>query len=274
MFEEFIYNGINWAGNGYFGCPNPPKEFVLPKKMQIMNKPLDVWAYIFKNAKEGDFSKSSMLIDILIASAPSPLAMSCSELIGDIGTKQCFDRILKELKKTDKYELANQFCRSLRQRGKLSDIPILLETYEKYYKNSDADIIPVWIADILGRNNPPYSEPIAFDSLQKYEDVVIQRYNQLVEEFKSEEVFLLRGKQFGVHMLSEYILERIQRPYFRTEIRHSFEASTGINCSNFYFKGKLQPLYIDSIVENFIENKQINHYEAGVRYFFGNRLVD
>ena len=52
------------------------------------------------------------------------------------------------------------------------------------------------------------------------------------------------------------------------------EASTGIDCSGFYQEEKPQPLTAAAIIEDFLESSESQHYEKGVRYFFGHRIPD
>lgn len=57
--------------------------------------------------------------------------------------------------------------------------------------------------------------------------------------------------------------------------RMLFEASTGIDCSDFYDKnGGLQYLQAAAIIENFLESDAVDRFEPGLRYFFGHPIPD
>lgn len=54
--------------------------------------------------------------------------------------------------------------------------------------------------------------------------------------------------------------------------RMCFEASTGINCADFYKEGNLQRLAALAILEGFLDSRAEARIELGVRYFFGHSI--
>ncbi|NJK31974.1 MAG: hypothetical protein HC927_05885 [Deltaproteobacteria bacterium] len=58
----------------------------------------------------------------------------------------------------------------------------------------------------------------------------------------------------------------------RVFFRRRFEASTGIDCSEFYSDGEFFPLVAAARLEAWIDSPEADRYEPGVRYFFGHRI--
>jgi hypothetical protein len=57
-------------------------------------------------------------------------------------------------------------------------------------------------------------------------------------------------------------------------LRRRFEASTGIDCHDFYVEQGFQPLSAARIAEDFLNGPQAAKYEEGCRYFFGHLIPD
>jgi hypothetical protein len=51
-----------------------------------------------------------------------------------------------------------------------------------------------------------------------------------------------------------------------------FEASTGIDCSDFYEGGNLQRLAALAVLEGFLDSRAAARFEIGTRYFFAHPI--
>jgi hypothetical protein len=267
--SNFYLLEVNWESTGYFN------DFVLPSEI-VSKDPNTIWKTTLNYAKEGKFEYVSQLFRILKQAVPSPLAMACSDLLGDAGTNACFELILEEIKTTKDFNLIMELCNALQLRGKLSDVLTLLSAYEKTYKeNKDADIFPVWIADLIEPDGSLLSEPSEFVNIQNYQQAVINRCKKLEDYLGTEQAVIYKGELFSVTKLAQYILARIHLPYLRVDdLRHKFEAVTGVDCSSFFKNGKFQPLSAAALLEQFLESYEVTKYKNGVRYFFGHRIPD
>lgn len=272
MKINFNLTGLDWEGLGYFGCPDRPTGLELPADK--ITDPWSLWIIAFHRSKLGDFTYLSALTTSLKNSADWLLVTTCSDLLGDAGTEGCFESLLEGLREVRDFPRAREICRALYLRGKLSDVPMLVNVYENFSSIKEAEIIPVWIADLLEKEDGLISEPTHFEDEEDYCDAVMNSYWQLIDELGSDQVFVFNGVRFSVTTLGQHIIERVRQPFVRSTLRQKFEASTGINCTKFYRGGELQPLSTAAIVEKFLESPEAEKYEDGVRYFFGHRIPD
>jgi hypothetical protein len=103
--------------------------------------------------------------------------------------------------------------------------------------------------------------------------MVTSRIASLADDLGSDRVVVLGGGRFDVKDLARRMLKDVRTPDFRRELRHRFEAVTGIDCASFYRKGELRPLAAAAILEEFLESPAAERFEPGKRYFFG-RLIE
>ncbi len=214
------------------------------------------------------------VIPLCLQTEDPVLGQLASYLLGDAGTFSCFQTIIEELCAAENPGIILDFCRALHFRGMLSDVPIILQAYERISMFNDADIIPVWLSNLLEPEDDVLSEPEKFDDVKDYSAAVMDRYRQLSNDFGTDQVLVFREGRFGVVGQAKYILRRVGEPFVRGELRHRFEASTGVNCSSFYKKGVIQPLAAAALLEEFLESPEAEKYEEGVRYFFGHRIPE
>ena len=271
MDSEFQMNGINWTAKGYFGVPPPPDA---KQPASLAHDPWQLWTVACHRAKQGDFALLPNLISLCKQVEDPVLAQSASYLLGDAGTAGCFSIMEQELDSIEYVGTILDYCRALHFRGKLANVPLILRAYERIATDSDADVVPVWLSNLLEPEDGVLSESIQFEDLEDYLDAVRARYKQVTDELGTDQVFVYRGEVFGVQRLARYILRRVKQPFVRSELRHRFEAATGIDCSPFYKRGELQPLAAAALVEEFLESPDAAKYQDGFRYFFGHRIPD
>jgi hypothetical protein len=270
MGKEFIRLGTDWENTGYFGAPQSFDDVSLSPDAR--RDQWRVWLAAFARAREGDFSLVAPLLDVLMQSVPSTLAMACSDLIGDAGPPACFSRIVNEIGVAQSFEMVDELTSALHLRGMLSDVRLLLDAYERYHENKDADILPVRISDLIESDDGLLSEPAEFTDMSAYRSAVISRCTELEDRFGTDRVIVFHGDRFGAARLAQYMLERVRMPYASSYLRHKFEAATGIDCTAFYKDKTLQPLAASAILEQFLESPAAETFETGVRYFFGHRI--
>ncbi len=270
MNEVNGFNEVEWHGESYFDCPPPPVDTSLPP--DPMTDPWLWWQVAFHRAEGGDFSLLPRLMEIVLQADDPFLEAKCTILFGDAGTSVCFEAIIRELTATSSAELTIDLCEALATRGRLADVPIILDAYGRVADIEDAAVIPSQLSDVLESEVGVVADPSQLPSLDEYHIHVMNRYQALVEKFGDDQLLVLRGEKFGVVSLAKQILDRACRPFFRNDLSRRFLASTGINGAQFYKNGVFQPLTTVAIVEEFLESTEAERYEDGVRYFYGHRI--
>jgi hypothetical protein len=194
--------------------------------------------------------------------------------LGDAGTSGCFEAIIRELIATSSTELTINFCDALATRGKLADVPLILESYEYVATIEDAAVIPSHLSNLLEPEVGAIADPSQLPSVDEYHAIVMERYQELATSFGTDQLSVLRGAEFGVVPLARQILDRARRPYFPSDLSRRFSTSTGIDSAQFYKNKEFQPLSTAAVVEAFLDSPEAAKYEDGVRYFFGHRIPD
>lgn len=272
MTESFEMNGIDWTRNGYFGCPSPPSASNLPA--DLTTDPWLLWIVALDRAKRGDFALIPTLLTVFKPIKNVLLAQLASYLLGDAGTSTCFEALTRELNEPTNPTITINYCQAVHFRGRLADVPVIVRAYERIATDEDADIIPVWLSNLLEPEDDLLSDSSQFDEIEDYSKAVMDRYKELADQFGTDQISVFRGERFGVVGLAKYILQRVRKPFVRMELRHSFEAQTGIDCSRFYKNGDINPLGTAAILEEFLDSPDVANYEDGVRYFFGHRIPE
>lgn len=266
---------IDWEAAGYFGWP----QEAVQNRDSLSQFPESYrrWLVVFQQATQGEFERLPSLIEEYKQSSQDYIfGYHCAALLGDAGTSFCFKKITENIiaEKTGRYELIIDFCGVLFERGRLADIPLMLAAYEKHSSIDEVGIIPCLISEILEYPVGDLTDPLNYTSEAEYHDAVLERYQNLVGELGDDQVLIFGGKPFGVVPFAEMLLDRFQHPHVQTFWRRKFEASTGINCTDFYRDQSFQPLAATAIVEDFLESPEAARYEDGVRYFFGHCIPD
>jgi len=269
--SEFEFEGIDWEGGGYFG-PSA-LEGIVPLPGDPLHDMWRTWMIVFERAKHGRFDGIDVLLDLYANSSDPVLQELCVTLLGDAAPDSTFVSVIHELENPANptlFEISLDYCDALAARGRLGDVPLILKVYQSKIEVQDADIFPLLLSDILGSDE--LADETAFASLDHYSSAVRQRYDTVVRELGSVDLYVYKGRIFSVIDAARYILDCIRGARFSSGMRRKFEACTGIDCSGFYKGGRFQPLSAAAILETFLASDTAARYENGVRYFFGHRI--
>jgi hypothetical protein len=126
---------------------------------------------------------------------------------------------------------------------------------------------------------PIWWAPHRGDSEEKadtYVKHVLARHAELTKQL-GESAFVFRGRLLDVEWMARCCLADLARGKFEPEMRHKFEAMTGIDCSRFYSRfdgvnGRLDPLAAASVLEAFLASPECKAFVPGQRYFFGHPI--
>lgn len=274
MNTESNVRYIDWQADGYYGFPQTAAR---TRPAPNLAERYKAWLTAFERATQGNFKLLPGLVELYLQSDDDFILQHlCATLLGDAGTPPCFERIIEVIEeglpKFMRYETNVDFCDALFERGRLADVPLMLAVYEKHSSVDEAAIIPCYISELLEYPVTELAIPTEFKIEGAYRAAVMNRYEGLVAELGSNQQMVFAGKRFGVVPLAKLMLERFREPHVQPFWRQKFEASTGINCTEFYRDRVFQPLAASAIVEDFLESPEAANYEDGVRYFFGHRI--
>ena len=122
-------------------------------------------------------------------------------------------------------------CWGLLERGILRDVPLVLEAYRRNADHPDYAFLDGRFNNLFafrpvrhGRN-----QPVGFETCQ---EEVTRRYDALCRRLGRDDLPIFRGDLFSVQGLAREIIELRHGPDVTVDLRQRFEASTGINCSD------------------------------------------
>jgi hypothetical protein len=268
MPSRFEFDGINWEGRGYFGCPTPPPGAKLSGRPE--DDPWLTWVILLDEAKRGRFGNLPVLAALQEDTIDPVFDQLCFELIGDAGPEACYAPADEWLASPD-LDLVLLCAGALAERGRLADVPRLVEVACTHADESDAAVVPFFLADVLGEGVPP---SIRESGSNGFRTTVLGLFEARREELGADDVSLFRGEVFGVNRLARRMLVALEAGRFNWTLRRRFEAATGIDCTPFYEDEELRPLAAAGILEDFLDGPDAARYEDGVRYFFGHRIPD
>ncbi|MFE8602411.1 hypothetical protein [Archangium violaceum] len=269
--SKYEFDNLDFERRGYFGAPSVPKEAQPPRNWK--RTPWYGWAFAFSQAKKGDFSALPHLLSLLDEDIGETFDQAACILLGDAGFGDMFASLKKIMKQREGYDVSFYAADAVADRGKLSDVPLLLELHRATHDFSDVPSVSRMIAHML---RPDGLLPRAddFGNVDDYCAMVEQAWKEVAELFGTE-VYLWQGEPMSVRRMAKSIIKKAKEPDFSFALRRRFEASTGINCSAFYNEGRyFQPLSAAAIAEDFLHSPQANQFVDGVRYFFGHPLPD
>ena len=271
MVKRFQDVGIEWEEWGYANSPGP--NFARSSRDEAA---WDVWVKILQEAKVGQFKGMRQLIDIYNNSEDPVLIGLCAMLLGDAGTPECFDFITGSLSSVEGNETAQEYVDILTARGRLSDVPLMVKTYERFADGDDPEFFAYDLAEILSSDLDFVDNPDEFDSPAEYTAAVLEKYHDVAAALGGDKYYAFRGALFNVIDVAHGVIHALREPddFIPSLWRRKFEASTGIDCSLFYKDRILQPLVATAIIEEFLDSPAAAHFKPGIRYFFGHRLPD
>lgn len=279
---NYVSKGMfSWNKLGYTFANSPPSELLLKSALEDPNPWISFTAILLR-AQTGDFEATPKIVRCLRDTDSWVLARACSTLLGDAGPESLLrtlaDEFHSELFSEEvlvyQLEIAHTFYYS----RLLWTVPLMLELHFRTVDDKDARIIPILLSDMLEADSGPIARGVQASSESAYRNLVMDKYNVLIDELGSENAMCYYGKAYSVKRLANRLYENLIAEHGNSILiaqeRHLFEAETGISCSGFFKAGQLQRLYATTIVEEFLDSGEADKYEPGVRYFFGHRIPD
>ncbi len=268
-----IYKRRRFTVNGYFAFPLTEKDKEVPNRQQWLE-----YAALLHGVQHGDFSRIHSAAERIAQSDDWVVQGLYTRLFGDAGSHRDLSDALTNLPVGKDSVLELAFGQAFEYWGHLSAIPALIDMYERYSFSDDAR----YVAQSLGRlmeDAPGEISDFPMDAEEKgvrrYCDMVRQHYEELCLRIGTHDAIVFRGAVVSIQNICRKMLDDLgKKRGFHEEMRHKFEAYTGIDCSMFYIDESPQPLAVAAIVEDFLAGPEVAKFEPGARYFFGNRVPD
>ena len=267
-----LYGRRHWTANGYHAFPMMANDANVPDH--------DKWIEfdaLLAEAKMGDFQRIPMLAERMHEPGSWALWGQYAQLLGDAGSGKTLEQVLGSIPLGKDITAELYYANTLIYWGKLAVVPTLVDMFERYSFSEDAQYVGFGMSRLLEKESGEVADPPREDAggaVRDYCRTVRDQYDRLCDELGSDDVTVFRGEVIDIRAICRRMLEDLggQRRSYE-EMRHKFEATTGIDCSGFYQDGELRPLAVAALLEEFLESPAVAGYEAGERYFFGHRIA-
>lgn len=272
MVKSFFTESINFHERGFFAeaLPRSDESF---KNDDFISEWLK-WEDIFERAKQGDFSRTPELIDLL-GTMNLTLDSAITKLLGFAGSSTALDTAVAILEGEDTIEHI-YLCQALLISGDLRYVPRVVNSYVRLERAGwrELEMIPVLLrrtlADPIGSFNDNVPIP-------EFEAPVLARCQELVRHYESEKVCIFQGQKKSPVRFARELHRCATKSKLSAlaPLRGQFEAFTGIDCSRFFDASRTtRMLEIAAVAEEFLELPNAERFVEGSRYFFGHRISD
>jgi hypothetical protein len=297
----FLRGTFAWNFLGY-ALAEPPPTNLLSAEALSSSSPWVVLAAVLERAKRGDHGAIPRLRSCFDAGSDEGPERACLHLIGDAGREVDLP-ILREWLEQGPDRLRAFAAGAAAMSGRLWLVPSMLEAWKRAESREPHTTIGRAISTLMEEQSGPISQNAdlynlsaeaiarlknpamqtmaerraAEDPVTEFETLVEARYEELRGQFGDQAV-LWRGQPFSVSRLVGSMYDLVRNPEVGPlqglfiPMRHRFEAATGIDCSECFANGVLQPLSAAAVLETFLESEASTRYEEGVRYFWGHRI--
>ncbi len=304
---DFVRDGaFNWLRKGYHYTLTDEELFIVARQSDDKN-PWYLIAKVVEEAKQGDFSNSadlSKLYDVNLETNAAPVSILITGDLGKIKDLETLTRIM--INGPDGFRV--YACRAAANSGCLWLIPHMLEAWHLVDGIDAHENIGYAIADLLDftEDDLDYLGPIALragifstgtrnaihnkvkqlaskiketDSNGVFHEIVMRRYYYLIEKFGTDQAIVWSSEPRNICEFAEYFLNAITSDRFKVSLsplvvslRQKFEASTGIDCTDFFDNGRLRQIVAVGTLEKFIDGAESKRFQRDIRYFFGHPI--
>ncbi len=270
MTDQPLPDRMYADARGYFAFPLGPADAGLAGLAQWQ-----VYAEQLAAAKRGRFDALPALLEHYDHDADWVRRGAYVQLLGDAGPDALLERVHGELLSEVPLDYVYDFGEMLALWGRLDVVPTLLEIYRANYDFDDGRFIPPRVIRLLV-DEPDALEDPPYDASAEDADAFVAAASELhgqLREQLGERAFVFRGRLLDVEWVARRSLADLGEGRFDSAMRHKFEAMTGIDCSSFYAKRKLDPLAAAVVLEDFLANPARARFVAGRRYFFAHPVA-
>jgi hypothetical protein len=276
----FLSRTFLQRGLGFRFAEPPPFDLLAADRLDDAN-PFIVAAAALAHAQRGAFDPLGRLVGRLKGSRDAELWDDCAALLGHASPprllRDLLDAFRPELAVDHDIPIGEYICEILTRSMLPWTVPIMLDVYLSSDDRTAAAALPTWFSLLLEPEPGPISEATLPDP--EFRDLVTRTLGALEDEIGTDSIPILHGRRFSVRGVAEWLHELLLAgdpdDEVIPELRMHFEASTGIDCGDFFDEdANLRPLAAAAVVERFLEGRDSRRFEPGVRYFFGHRIPD
>jgi hypothetical protein len=191
-----------------------------------------------------------------------------STLVADAADDRVVESLRARIRESEDPELTNTLCWALLGRGLLRDVPLVLDAYRRHVSHP-------WFPALQGRLNQlfafqpvrhgPY-KPMAFNVFCEQLERSIESLRQ---KLGREDVPIFRGELFSVEAVAHEIIGLHYGPDLTADLRQRFEASTGIDCTDWETSELFDQQKAAASAQRFLDSPAAANFNPGQLYFFG-----
>lgn len=234
----------------------------------------------FTGVRSGDFSALDGIPAAYFSYRDRAARVFAHNLLGDAGTDAHLEEVAARARDAVATpDLACDVCHALGLWGRLSAVQDIYAIYERNFGGQYAEGLPAYLTTMLEHDfGPVAAHPKEDDdeTFFAYERLLLERANALAETLGSFNAYALLGGPTSVPRIAEHLLASLddspRSKMLRPFLRQRFEASTGIDCSEFFENGGARPLTIAQRLEAWLARPEAKRFVDGERYFFGHRI--
>jgi hypothetical protein len=298
----FLYGTFDWRGNGYFLDSDPGFDLLSDRVLADAN-PWIVLAAVLERAKRGAHADAIVLTSFFERREPFALARTSLLLFADVAPVSKLGMLESWLRGDD--ALARVYAaEAAAVSGALALVPAMLDAWQRAATINDHECVGFDLSSVLedgvgeiGEAVGIYDSPLppagvsaGLDRLRASRlaqdpeasppplpDLVLAAFARLQGRLGPNS-FAWNGAIADIRRLAGKLLDAARDPEAGPgrflDLRHRFEATTGVDCREFFKKGAAQRLRIAATTEDFLRSPAAALFEPGVRYFFGHRIPD
>lgn len=270
MTQSFYTHAVNSYGRGFFAdaIPRSDESFQANELAPLWME----WEDIFECAKQGDFSRTPRLLQLL-GTMDSTLDGSITELLAFAGSSRALEEAADELAGDGRLEHIG-LCQALASSGELRFVESVVDAYVRLERDGwlELEMIPVELRYSLGDPQGSFHDGVP---IPEFAARVMARHQALVHHHGSDATCVFDGAKVSPARFARELRRRAGLGEFAmlAPLRCRFEAYTGIDCRRFYDESRRpQTLDIAVTTEEFLARPMASAFTEGRRYFFGHRV--
>jgi len=296
----FLHGCFDWRFNGLQWEAPPPIDLLSDAALSDPN-PWIVVASVVERARSGDHASARRLRDFFERREPASLNRIALLVFADTAPNGSLSSLADALQSAEPSTRAHA-AEAAALTGSLSLVPAMLAAWERARSSTDHETIGFALSELLEPEPGPIAESVGSYDLPPPEEPLTpaarESYRMVQEAYRDVDspvlpglvrealaahagaatagTALWRAAPYDIRAVARELLEiaRDNRTHVIYDLRHRFEAFTGIDCRPMLHALRLQPLAIAAIGEAFLQSEAARRYEPGVRYFWGHRIPD